>query len=413
MSPYDENSTLDNASINTNDNNESLIKKEPQDSIYDQYYCSVCYIVDSDYEKFQRHLLELHPDLEFKPTCTCGIKFDFLEDLFDHQGMCVHHLENVKQQTHVIIKSEVKYEPSANTEECDDFESAKDGSDTTSTIEDNGYCNNVINETPSTDPLLTLSEDNVRNDEFVESSIINTGSLHQVAILKINKLIDCNECGKKFRCKNNLIKHLSIAHRNREVTFEKPKNNTSVFDNGDNKYECDICGKFLTTKYGLNVHIKVVHQRIKPFVCDICCKAFVQIFYLNAHMNQKHLFIKPFECQECHKCYSTKYLLKSHENVHCDTFKKHKFSCNICGKFFTGQGNRDYHVQLVHENVKPYQCNNCSKWFGRKHHLAEHIKAVHNKLRSFGCKICDKSYSRKHHLYRHVKISHLHNKISE
>ena len=37
--------------------------------------------------------------------------------------------------------------------------------------------------------------------------------------------------------------------------------------NPTSKYICSFCYKLLTTKQGLQNHIKQIHQKIKPFLC--------------------------------------------------------------------------------------------------------------------------------------------------
>ena len=52
-------------------------------------------------------------------------------------------------------------------------------------------------------------------------------------------------------------------------------------------FECKICGKHLTTPYGLTNHL-MVHEGQKPFVCRICNHAFTKQWNLKTHIENRH-----------------------------------------------------------------------------------------------------------------------------
>ena len=73
----------------------------------------------------------------------------------------------------------------------------------------------------------------------------------------------------------------------------------ATLDNKENqtvkpKFECGICYKFLASKASLNRHVKVVHEKLKPYSCDICLKDFALKKSLKEHNDAEHSK-KPWE----------------------------------------------------------------------------------------------------------------------
>ena len=60
------------------------------------------------------------------------------------------------------------------------------------------------------------------------------------------------------------------------------------------KFECKICFKFLASQASLNRHVRVVHEKLKPYSCDICCKDFALKRLLKEHQIAEHSK-KPWE----------------------------------------------------------------------------------------------------------------------
>ena len=82
---------------------------------------------------------------------------------------------------------------------------------------------------------------------------------------------------KAFAQKGSLTKHVSSVHEN----------------NTTNKFECEICDHKASCQVNLNLHIKVVHHKIKDHCCDKCGKKFSWAMSLKKHR---------FKCQINYKC---------------------------------------------------------------------------------------------------------------
>ncbi|XP_063224821.1 gastrula zinc finger protein XlCGF58.1-like isoform X4 [Bacillus rossius redtenbacheri] len=108
-------------------------------------------------------------------------------------------------------------------------------------------------------------------------------------------------------------------------------------------FPCDICGKVITSKSGLVVHIRT-HTGERPFKCQLCGLAVKAPAQLNAHM-QTHSDSKPFACSFCEKQFRRKPHLVCHVRTH--TGEK-PFSCDVCGRAFSQKGDMRKHRQKLH-----------------------------------------------------------------
>lgn len=73
-----------------------------------------------------------------------------------------------------------------------------------------------------------------------------------------------NECGKSFRTKFNLKRHI-------ETTHIKLK-----------KFKCDVCSKLYSSKQNLIEH-RYLHTGERPFHCEVCLENFRQASQLSLH----------------------------------------------------------------------------------------------------------------------------------
>ena len=49
----------------------------------------------------------------------------------------------------------------------------------------------------------------------------------------------------------------------------------------DNKFQCFVCEKKLSSKGSLDLHVKTVHEKLKPYQCYICYREFAQVKIIN------------------------------------------------------------------------------------------------------------------------------------
>ena len=53
---------------------------------------------------------------------------------------------------------------------------------------------------------------------------------------------------------------------------------------GEETFNCEICGKIFTNKSRLAKHIGAIHEGNKPFKCDVCDYSSFQKSHTNAHV---------------------------------------------------------------------------------------------------------------------------------
>lgn len=67
----------------------------------------------------------------------------------------------------------------------------------------------------------------------------------------------------------------------------------------DRGYACGECGYKAVNQYKLSSHVKIVHEKRKPFICSTCDFRTVTVNKLNNHIAEVHQRQKPFGCKWC------------------------------------------------------------------------------------------------------------------
>ena len=215
----------------------------------------------------------------------------------------------------------------------------------------------------------------------------------KIATSKVNHLVMCERCNKKFTTHKILLIHNRMIHKG---YYAKLKENL--------KYTCDECGKGFPDKSRLKIH-SVTHTGIKAYSCTLCDKTFTASGSLKAHEKIAHLGLEKVSCDQCGTlCISQKHLHTHVKTKHSpDT---HKISCDYkpCNKTFFYLSDLQRHT-LDHTGQRPFVCDNCGHSFKQKVALNGHAK-IHTGEKPFSCTKCDATFRQSSHLVAHTKNIH-------
>ncbi|XP_044192025.1 zinc finger protein 595-like [Thunnus albacares] len=133
----------------------------------------------------------------------------------------------------------------------------------------------------------------------------------------------CVICGKTFRHKGNLVKHV-------EKHSDEPE------------HLCGVCGGRFKSSDGLIDHLRSHRETASSGgTCEICRKTFQN---METHM-RSHTGIKPFSCDVCNKSFPRPGALRRHKKIHS---RKTLDVCQVCGQTFTEN-------QLLQDHLKTHE----------------------------------------------------------
>ena len=193
----------------------------------------------------------------------------------------------------------------------------------------------------------------------------------------------CSHC--PYRCSKN--SHLQIHIK---MVHDKLKD-----------FKCNLCDYKCSMNNSLKRHIKQVHDKIKDFECSICDYKCSDNNSLKQHIKAVHNKIKDFECVICdYRCSDNSSLKKHIKQIH-DKIKD--FECSICDYKCSTKGDLKKHIKQVHDKIKDFECSICDYKCSDNNSLKQHIKQIHDKIKDFECSICHYKCSSNSDLTRHIK----------
>lgn len=177
---------------------------------------------------------------------------------------------------------------------------------------------------------------------------------HKLQHTTANTMFPCDKCGKVYKFKYLLLKHIRKVH-------------------SDRKFECELCGKQLKSKATLAEHM-TRHNGDKNFSCELCAAAFFTLSQLCNHRNTHKGLVKRFKCTICDYRSSRKSTLNMHISRHSND---RPFSCSECGRMFETAIALNVHNKRHTPSMK-LQCPLCVSMCCDLNTLRKHIKRKHN-----------------------------------
>ncbi|XP_036343627.1 transcription factor grauzone-like [Rhagoletis pomonella] len=142
----------------------------------------------------------------------------------------------------------------------------------------------------------------------------------------------CDKCGKLVRV-SYLKKHHMLEHSDEPRPTPEPK-------------QCQICGAWLRHQYGLNQHMRTIHENQDcEHRCKICNKVSTTARALKRHIHHNHECERKFKCTMCEKAFKRPQDLREHTSVHTG---KVLYVCPNCSMTFFSSANMYKHRQRRH-----------------------------------------------------------------
>lgn len=156
----------------------------------------------------------------------------------------------------------------------------------------------------------------------------------------------------------------STKNGNHNSRQQKSKSHTDT----DKKFQCDKCGKKFKERFNVNKHMKI-HNGEKNCVCKICGKGFLFKSDLSIHM-RVHTGERPYVCKTCGKSFTIRGALTIHMRQHTGEMP---FTCSTCGQAFRYSNSLSVHMSKAHHiHMKHYECVICGKTYFHFGNLVKH-----------------------------------------
>ncbi|XP_048515117.1 zinc finger protein ZFP2-like isoform X5 [Athalia rosae] len=211
--------------------------------------------------------------------------------------------------------------------------------------------------------------------------------LHAAEIAGAMNKRPCKFCDRSFTEQKDLLNHINT---HKPLRYSMDASDSLL-------YECDFCGMKIKEKMDLLQHRQLHVDRLR-MDCPICHKWFRYRDKLELHVKEMHKKDRPFSCLICERSYKTKTTLQKHTKVH-----KKQTVCFICGIPQKSQLALDVHLSK-HEMEYNMFCTKCNEGFFTVNKLNAHMMLEHEgKAEPFECKICGDRLASRTYLELHSK----------
>ena len=216
------------------------------------------------------------------------------------------------------------------------------------------------------------------------------------------KKYECEHCGKEFKRKDHLKKHMANKHdigvvwHNCEHCNYKAKSAGNLKKHMANKHDigvvwhnCEHCNYKAKEAANLKKHLAMVHDiNVVWYNCEHCNKRFKDSGNLKNHMANVHdVDVKWHHCEHCN--YKTKEAgnLKQHV-AHVHDIGVVWYNCEHCNYKAKKYESLKIHMAYKHDiDVVWHNCECCDKRFKDAGTLKTHMAAIHD-IGPYTCDIC-------------------------
>lgn len=215
----------------------------------------------------------------------------------------------------------------------------------------------------------------------------------------------CDECHMVYRSVAGLWNHILEQHPLSVEACSKKKRLHHLIQKYKSKksyVRCNICFEHFRSIRALDQHMTIHPDAGKMYNCPQCSQSFSTKPNMTRHFKQIHLEERRFQCDICGKSIKSKEALKYHRTTH-EEEKPKLFQCHICNKSLRKKETLQIHLRQ-HEGIKPYICEFCGMAFTQNGNRNKHVQLIHNSERSLECTKCGKRFKLQEHLKRHLKM---------
>ncbi|XP_073812606.1 zinc finger autosomal protein-like [Musca autumnalis] len=230
--------------------------------------------------------------------------------------------------------------------------------------------------------------------------------------------LKCKHCGKVMSDRRNLELHVRTHEgqsrkyvcdtcQKRFLTSDTLKVHQAIhLSDEEKKYSCEHCGKRFGHHKLLGHHVRSIHFKMYGHVCDICGEKLRSKEVLERHLlKHKGAPLPSVTCDICGRAFTNKYGLKVHKDAQHPKGGKRQFTCDICSKISPTIRSHRSHVKNTHVLGYNFKCTLCEKAFKRQRSFKEHM-AIHTGDDLYTCQFCPKTFKSHANLSTHRRKTH-------
>lgn len=218
----------------------------------------------------------------------------------------------------------------------------------------------------------------------------------------VSQVHKCNLCGKEFRIRSLLKKHLKSCKGVKPVVLKvQPVNGV---------FPCSKCNKVFEQQSVLSKHMRNSHV---VHFCEACDDLESKVGFdskteLLDHIRAKHGTDPELVCDVdgCNKVLRLKADLQKHKQEHLRGY--FTYICDMCGDMFSNRKKLRKHLLTFHKSHVQHLCAVCVAILPSIEDLVEHVHVNHPVLlhRPFTCQICGKCYPSSCKVVDHIGHAH-------